>query len=118
MEYREQTNVVRKDFFQMLLQLRNIGAIQENDNFESTVTSETKSLSIEECTSQAFVFFVAGFETSAATKAFALFELVKNPDCMRQAQQEIDAVLAKHGGELTYESMADMKYLDWCIDGE
>ncbi len=32
-------------------------------------------------------------------------------------QEEIDQVKEKHGGKLTYDSVSDIKYLDWCIDG-
>lgn len=118
MEHREKNNISRKDFFQLLVQLRNTGNIQEDDNWSSTVTSEIKSLSIEECAAQVFVFFIAGFETSSTTMSFALYELAKNQECLKRAQSEIDDVLAKHNGELTYESVSEMKYLDWCIDGK
>lgn len=118
MEYREQNNVVRKDFFQLLLQLRNTGTVQEEDHFTSTVTSKKKSLTIPECTAQAFVFFLAGFETSSTILSFALYELAKTPEYMRQAQREIDEVLAKYNGEISYDSVADMKFLWCCLNGE
>lgn len=118
LEHREKNNVSRKDFFQLLVELRNTGTIQEDDNWTSTVNSGTKSLSIEECAAQVFVFFLAGFETSSTTMSFALYELAKNPACLKRAQSEIDEVLAKHNGELTYESVSEMKYLEWCIDGK
>lgn len=119
MEYREKNNVMREDFFQLLLQLRNTGAVQEDDNFTSTnVTNDKKTLTIPECTAQAFVFFLAGFETSSTTMSFALYELAKTPKYMRQAQREIDEVLAKYNGEITYDSVSEMKFLSSCLSGE
>lgn len=32
-------------------------------------------------------------------------------------RQEINSVLAKHNGEITYEAMQEMKYLQMVIDG-
>jgi len=31
MEYRENNNIIRKDYFQLLLQLKNLGFIEDND---------------------------------------------------------------------------------------
>lgn len=45
-EYREKHNLTRKDFFQLLLQLRNTCKIQKGDNFEVTPASDHKFLSI------------------------------------------------------------------------
>lgn len=62
-----------------------------------------------------FVVFL-GYETSSSTASFCLFELCRNPEKQRKAQEEIDQVLKAHGGKLTYESLAEMKYVDCCID--
>lgn len=66
---------------------------------------------------QSWVFFIAGFETSSSTLSFCLYELARNPDVQKKVQQEIDQVKEKHNGQLTYDAVHDMKYLEWCIDG-
>lgn len=66
---------------------------------------------------QAFVFYIAGFETSSSTMSFCLFELAKNPQVQRKVQEEIDQISEKYNNEITYESMSEMKYLEACIDG-
>lgn len=66
---------------------------------------------------QAFIFFVAGFETSSATMAFCLYELATNPSIQRRLQKEIDVELAKCGGVVTYEAMQEMEYLDKVLAG-
>lgn len=120
MELREKSNVTRKDFFQLLVQLRNTGTIQMDGEWDTKITSnlKDKQLSINECAAQCFVFFGAGFETTASAMAFCLYELAKNQHCQRALQQEIDQVLKKYNGHITFESLADMKYLECCIDGE
>lgn len=118
LEMREKDNIVRKDFFQLLVQLRNTGNVQLDDEWQTTISNDySKTLTIEELTAQAFLFYVAGFETSSTTISFCLYEIAKNLDIQQKVQEEIDTVLAKHGGKLTYESINDLKYLECCIDG-
>lgn len=117
-EYRESNNVMRKDFFQLLLQLRNTGEVHEDDDWSAKATSEVKSMSLEEMAAQAYVFFAASFESSSTTMSFCMYELAKNPDEQNKVRDEINQVLETHGGQLTYESISEMKYLEKCIDGE
>ena len=67
---------------------------------------------------QAFVFYLAGFETTSATMTFCLYELALNPDIQERVQNEIDTVLEKHGGDITYEAISQMEYLDKVVSGE
>lgn len=120
LEYREQQNVIRKDFFQLLVQLRNTGTVLLDDQWETEITNDEnrKALSLDEVTAQAFVFYLAGFETSSTTMSFCLYEIARNPEIQQKLQREIDDVLANHNGQLTYNSINEMKFLEACIDGE
>lgn len=64
----------------------------------------------------AFIFWIAGFETSSTTMGFCLYELAKNEDVQNRVRKEIDEVLARHKGEITYESVNEMQLLEMCID--
>ena len=75
-------------------------------------------LSAKELASQAFMFFGAGFETSASTISFCLYELALNRDIQDRLRNEIDTVLKKHGGSVTYEGVQEMKYMDKIISGK
>lgn len=68
--------------------------------------------------SNAFVFFLAGFETTSSTMSFLLLELAANLDIQIAVREEIVHVLHKHNGEVTYESVKDLKYLDMVISGK
>lgn len=59
LKLREEQNIVRKDFFQLLVQLRNTGTVQLDDEWHTVIANESsKSLSIEQITAQSLVFFV------------------------------------------------------------
>ena len=120
LEYREKNNISRKDFFQLLIQLRNTGNVSLDDEWETPLVYKNggKSLSVDEVTAQAFIFFAAGFETSSSTLSYCMYELAKNPEIQQKAHAEIDEVLKKHDGRITYESISDMKYLECCLDGK
>ena len=76
------------------------------------------TLSAKQLAAQAFMFFAAGFETSATTMSFCLYELALNPDIQNRLRNEIDTVLKKYGDSVTYEGIQEMKYLDKIISGK
>jgi len=43
---------------------------------------------------------------------FAALSLTTSPECQQQVQEEIDAVLKRHDGQLTYDALLEMSYLD------
>ena len=66
---------------------------------------------------QAYAFFVAGFETSATTISYALYELAINREIQDKLREEFDEEYTKHGGNFTYENIKKMNYLDKVIKG-
>nr|AID61414.1 cytochrome P450 [Calliphora stygia] len=96
-EYREREQVQKNDFMNLLIELKN--------------RNDLEGLTLEEIAAQAFVFFLAGFETSSSTMGFALYELAVNQHMQKKARQEINDVLKKYNNELTYEGVKELKYL-------
>ncbi|XP_075217468.1 putative cytochrome P450 6a23 isoform X2 [Lycorma delicatula] len=134
-EYREKNNVKRNDFLDLLIQLRK-GQLELDDEHEKSnfhihgnethkkedtgkLTHHNPSNDIEMTnrlmTAQCFVFFLAGFETSSTTLSFCLYELALNKEIQTKLQVEIDKVLAKHNGEISYESIKEMTYMDTVV---
>ncbi len=68
-------------------------------------------------TAQCFVFFAAGFETSSGTLTFALYELARHKTIQAELFDEICHVMKENGGELTYDCLQKMSYLDKVISG-
>jgi cytochrome P450 len=67
---------------------------------------------------QAFVFFLGGYETSSTTMTFCLYELSLHQDIQDRLREEIDDVLQKYDGKLTYEGIQEMEYLDKVVSGK
>ncbi|XP_025073878.1 cytochrome P450 6B2-like, partial [Pogonomyrmex barbatus] len=101
MEYRDMNNITRHDFIDTLRELKKnpdqLDDIKLTDNLIA---------------SQAFVFFLAGFETSSTTMSNALYELALNPKIQDKLRAEIDECYAKHGERLTYDNIKQLDYLD------
>jgi cytochrome P450 family 6 len=66
----------------------------------------------------AFVFFLAGFETTSDTMTFCLYVLAQKPDIQERVRNEIDTVLNNHDGNITYETISEVEYLDKVVSGK
>lgn len=109
---REESKDNRKDFLNMLIQLKNKGSI------EGEISSDVKKLSLNEICAQAFLFFFAGADTSSTTISFALAELSRNEEIQERLRKEIEEKTKSTNGEITYEALHEMKYLGQVVDGE
>lgn len=102
-DHREKNNIQRNDFMDILIDLKN---------------QKENKLTVNEIAAQAFIFFLAGFETSATTLTYALYELALNKEIQDRARHEIRAVLKKHNGQFTYDAMMEMTFVEQIISGE
>lgn len=58
---------------------------------------------------QIITFLIAGHETTSGLLSFALYFLMKNPDTLKKAYEEVDRVLTD--SHPTYEQVLDLKYV-------
>ncbi|KAG8296016.1 heme binding [Homalodisca vitripennis] len=131
-EYRQKHNVVRNDFVELLMKVKENKNLDDEDDKTCTEantfckltniiknghhSNSKEQLTLEEMTAQAFVFFAAGFETAASTTSFCLYELAKNPSAQEKLSREIDEVLANYDGKITYQALQDMTYMDQVVN--
>lgn len=111
-ENRENSDIKRNDFMDLLLQLKNKGKLDDDD---MAYYSENDLLNTQEIISHSFVFFAAGFETSSNTILFAMHELVQNQEMQELLREEINSALKKHNGSITYDAIMEMKLLERII---
>ncbi|CAL1291396.1 unnamed protein product [Larinioides sclopetarius] len=130
-EERKRTGQKRNDFLQLLMDTaKEISDEQEKEavekdkgditsNYELTdvehqifKTVTSKKLSLDELVAQSVIFFVAGYDTTASTLSFSTYLLALNQDIQDKLREEVDEALEENNGELSYESIQRMKYLD------
>lgn len=109
---REANNENRNDFLNMLIELKNKGSI------DGEISKEVKKLSIGECIAQAFVFFLGGADTSSTVVAYALTELGHHPEIQDKLRKEIQEKIKSSNGEITYDNLHEMTYLNKIINGK
>ncbi|OXU25740.1 hypothetical protein TSAR_000600 [Trichomalopsis sarcophagae] len=69
-EHRRQEMVKRKYFLSLLMQLMDSRRVEQDSEASKTYPSNTENfdkLSLEEAAAQAFIFFIAGYETTSST---------------------------------------------------
>ncbi|XP_060530423.1 uncharacterized protein LOC132704440 [Cylas formicarius] len=115
-EYREKNNIFKKDFMHLMIQLKNRGYLSDDGKLLKTEDGMgADTLTEFEVAGQCVLFFLAGFETSATTMTYTLYELTQNPEVQVKIREEVDRVLRNHGGKLTYDAVMDMKYTERVI---
>ncbi|XP_068168825.1 thromboxane-A synthase isoform X2 [Antennarius striatus] len=73
-----------------------------------------KKITDDEIVGQAFVFLLAGYETSSSTLAFTCYLLAIHPECQSKVQEEVDDFFTRHESP-DYSNVHDLKYLDMVI---
>ncbi|XP_014476474.1 PREDICTED: uncharacterized protein LOC106745409 [Dinoponera quadriceps] len=101
---REEQGIVRPDMIHLLMQARN----KEGH-------SSVHDMTLDDIVSQAFIFFLAGFHTSSTIMCFLVHELAVHRDIQDRLYEEIERHLAEGNGEISYELMSKMTYLDMVV---
>ncbi|XP_005094361.2 cytochrome P450 3A11 [Aplysia californica] len=110
----------RSDFIQIMLDAEhedhtehgNHAVNEEQENGHNTETK--KVLSYSDIQGQAFVFFLAGYDTVATVLSFTMFLICMNPECLKKAQEEVDKVL--EGKFPDYDSVQSLPYIEMCMN--
>uniref|UniRef100_A0A672GC50 Thromboxane-A synthase n=1 Tax=Salarias fasciatus TaxID=181472 RepID=A0A672GC50_SALFA len=76
--------------------------------------SQKKMMTEDEIIGQAFVFLLAGYETSSNTLAFTCYLLALHPECQRKVHQEVDDFFTRHSSP-DYSNVQELKYLDMVV---
>jgi cytochrome P450 family 9 len=127
-EDREKFGIIRNDMVHLLLQVRE-GSLQQDKKskkFDEGFAAVEEILQAKNTTkatwtndeliAQCFIFFFAGFETISNFLPLLIYELTINRDVQDKLFAEIQtADLLLENGQLTYEALHKMKYLDMVV---
>lgn len=89
--------------------------VQDSTQFLISYLAEWKD---DDLIAQAFLFFIAGFETISSSMSFLMYELAVNPDVQKRLTQEIREHDSKTGGKFDFNSIQSMTYMDMVVSGE
>lgn len=103
-EERERNGTTNSDLIQLMMDTRN------------KKESGKKNLTVQNMANHAFSFFFGGFDTVSSQTCVLLHMLVENPEVQQRLQQEIDETLESNNGQLSYDVIQEMRYLDAVIN--
>ncbi|XP_067948400.1 cytochrome P450 3A24-like [Watersipora subatra] len=113
---RSQEESKQKDFVQLCInQLIDDPELTDSDTQVDKYGRawSTKGLTKDEVVANAVLFFMAGYETTALTLHYVLYELTINPDIQKKVYEEIMANIS--GEEASYDELSKMEYVDWVL---
>lgn len=110
---REGKNIVRHDMIQLLMEAKKGNLKQDKDNNDLT-----PQFSNIELAAQALIFLFAGFDSVATVMSFLAYELAVNSDVQTKLRKEINETFDNIQGDVSYEVLLKMKYMDMVINGK
>lgn len=91
------------------LEKRNYAEVQDPSLLRFLVDMRGADITDKILRDDLMTMLIAGHETTAAVLTWALFELVRNPECMKKAREEIDSVIGDR--EPVLADIKNMKYV-------
>ncbi|RCN44232.1 unspecific monooxygenase [Ancylostoma caninum] len=113
---RKGSDLKYNDFFQILLDSLvedDEGRVKDQE-IEFELQNTSKGLTKGDILGQAFMFVLAGFETTPAALHLAIYMLAVHRDIQHRCREEILRV-CKHEADITYEMLNELKYTEQCI---
>ncbi|KAI8510366.1 Thromboxane-A synthase [Branchiostoma belcheri] len=102
----------RVDFMQLMMDAHKDDDV---DTQETKVQETKKPLTKDDVVANAFLLFIAGYETTATTMAFTLYNLALHQEAQDRVREEINQVMEDRD-LVDYEAVHNMPYLDMCVN--
>ncbi len=83
----------------------------QSDETEIVFNKSKVEITEDDILATSFLFFVAGFETTASLLSFLFYSLALDQICQQKLYEEV----VTFKGKFDYESLAQMSYLNACI---
>lgn len=127
---RKDNNEQHNDFLQLLIDVeRDESVLKQSDANEGHHVNESKEemdaslralnnvvekkLTENEILAQCWLFFIAGYETTASTLTYCSYELAVNPGVQQKLYEEIrDSLNNNNGNKIDYDTLLKLPYLD------
>ena len=83
----------------------------QSDETEVVFNKSKVEITEDDILATSFLFFIAGFETTATLLSFLFYSLALDEECQQKLYEEVE----RFKGKFDYENIAQMPYLDACI---
>ncbi|KYM95131.1 PREDICTED: cytochrome P450 9e2-like [Cyphomyrmex costatus] len=100
-EQRRKDGIPRNDFLHLMVEQEKA----EGDKFD-----------LEMITAHAMSFIIDGYDTSSTVLSFVGFDLAYRPEIQEKLREEVLSVLKKYNGEITYEGLNEMTYMEQVLN--
>nr|AAH59313.1 MGC68990 protein [Xenopus laevis] len=88
---------------------------EKQDRGQDSPRKSTKKLNEEEILGQAFIFLIAGYETTCSLLSFASYLLATHPECQKKLLREVDEFGREHK-EADYNTVHELPYMEMVIN--
>ncbi|XP_015119194.1 cytochrome P450 9e2 [Diachasma alloeum] len=96
---RDEKGIMRPDMIHLLMRARDASGIK---------------IDMNDIVAQAFIFFLAGFDTTSTLMSFLCHQLAYHEHIQQKLREEVDDVVKDN--EFSYEMLAKLKYMDMVIN--
>jgi len=83
----------------------------QSDETESVDNKTKTEITEDDILATSFLFFIAGFETTASLLSFLFYSLALDQQCQQKLFEEVKS----YNGKFDYDIIAKMPYLNACI---
>ncbi|XP_071087868.1 cytochrome P450 3A41-like isoform X1 [Haliotis cracherodii] len=87
--------------------------MQQNGGDTSSSNGQPAGLTRDEISAAALLFFIAGYDTTASTMSFCVYNIATHPEVQERLVAEIETVLGDQ--EPDYDSIQKLEYLEMCL---
>ena len=101
----------------MTMDYRKQNNIRRNDFFDNIWLKKDKEASVNELTAFVGNFYVDGFGTNSSALSFMLYEVARNIPVQQKLRAEIFDIKEKYKGEINFDALQEMTYLDAVVSG-
>eukprot|EP00058_Branchiostoma_floridae_P024989 XP_002610479.1 hypothetical protein BRAFLDRAFT_85620 [Branchiostoma floridae] len=105
----------RVDFMQLMMNAHKDDDADNDATQDTKVQGTKKPLTKDDIVANSLLFFLAGYETTATTMAFMLYNMALNQQTQDKAREEINQAMEDRD-LVDYEAVHNMPYLDMCIN--
>ncbi|EDX07156.1 GD11088 [Drosophila simulans] len=111
-EQRETSGKPQKDYLQLLIDVKALEFITHQYEADKELGAHLQN----ELAAHAVVFLKAGYEQTANTLSYVLYELALHPELQVRVREEVKKAIERHDGHITHEGIKSLTFMGQVIN--